>query len=60
MKAWFWIGVLLAADALFGLAGSSFWARRMPGVPVERIALIEGAVAAGVLTGYFMFRSRGL
>jgi hypothetical protein len=58
MRILLWLGLLLAADALFGLLSSDRLAKKLPGLPVERWALIEGAVALALGTVYFIVRLR--
>ena len=45
----FWIGILLALDALVGLIGLHRWERWLPRWNIGRLAMIEGAVAIGLL-----------
>lgn len=56
--ALFWIGTILAVDALVGLIGLSRWRRSLPGVPIGRIAAVEAGCAAVCLLG-FLWLSRG-
>lgn len=52
----FWIGAVLAVDALIGLLGLRFWQRVAPKFPVERIARIEGTLALGLMLAYFLLK----
>jgi hypothetical protein len=56
MRIVLWISLLLAADALFGLLSADRLARKMPGLPVERWAMIEGALALILGLVYLMVR----
>jgi hypothetical protein len=56
--ALFWIGVILAVDALVGLVGLARWRRSLPNVPIGRIAAVEAVVAAACLLGY-LWLTRG-
>lgn len=58
MRILLWLGLLLAADALFGLFSADRLAKRLPGLPVERWAMIEGAIALALGTVYVIVRLR--
>lgn len=55
MRFLFWLGVVLAADALIGLCGLNFWRRIVPPrFDIGRIAAVEGVVAIVLLAAYFI------
>ena len=56
MRLLLWIGLALAADALFALLGIRLVQRRMPGVPVYPLAAGEAIAALLLLASYFLLR----
>lgn len=58
MSILLWISLLLAADALFGLLSADRLARTLPGLPVERWAMIEGSLALFLGAVYLAVRLR--
>lgn len=59
MSSWlFWVGIVLGADALIGLLGVDWWAHRLPGIPIARIATAEAALAVVMLSLYLMMSLR--
>ena len=56
MRLLLWIGLALAADALFALLGIRLVQRRMPGVPVYPLAVGEAVAALLLLALYFLLR----
>lgn len=58
MRILFWAGIVFAVDALIGLLGAQPLARMLPGVPTEKIARAEGALALALLCLYFFLIPR--
>ena len=54
----FWLGVVLAVDALIGLLGLNYWQKAVPRIPIGRIAIAEAVVAVFLLVGYFLTLGR--
>jgi hypothetical protein len=49
----FWLAILMLVDASIGLWWSDRWQRIAPRVNVQRVALIEAAVALSILAMHF-------
>ena len=46
----FWVGLLMALDALFFLLTHTYWERKLPGIRLRMLATLE-AVAALIILG---------
>lgn len=54
MRIVFWLGVVLAADALVGLLGLKHWRKLVPeSIDIGRIATVEAIAALALLAVYF-------
>lgn len=44
-----WLAIILMADSAIGMLGLPFWRRRFPEINIQKIALIEAALAIAIL-----------
>lgn len=44
-----WTAIIMMVDSGIGILGLKFWNRRLPGLNIQKIALIEAALAIGIL-----------
>lgn len=44
-----WSAIIMMIDSGIGILGLRIWKRQIPGIDVQKIALIEAAVALGLL-----------
>ena len=52
----FWVAVVMLVDAAIGLWSINLWQKMAPRFPIQRIALIEAAIALGLIVIYFVLK----